>query len=112
MNINLPGAIENENPNSFLQLRPIEEFRHTPLIPISESAMRNYKEMLQEYHRRAFVLEIKKESIINFGLVLVASSICFYLIREVVRKEEEVAVSYQRLKHRRILGDDRRGSLL
>jgi len=35
LNINLPGSVENENPNNFLQLRPIEEFRHTPLIPIS-----------------------------------------------------------------------------
>lgn len=46
ININLPGAVENEDANKFLQLRPIEEFRHTPLIPISETAMRKYKEML------------------------------------------------------------------
>lgn len=56
INFNIPGSVENENPNSFLQLRPIEEFRHTPLIPIADSAMRKYKEMLEEYHRRAFVL--------------------------------------------------------
>lgn len=29
--------MENEHPHKFLKnLRPIEEFRHTPLIPISE----------------------------------------------------------------------------
>jgi len=68
--------------------------------------------MLEEYHRRAFVLEVSRESVINVLLLVVAAGVCFYLIREVIRKEEEVAVSYQRLRNRRILGDDTRGSLL
>lgn len=37
ININMPGSMENEHPHKFLQnLRPIEEFRNTPLIPISD----------------------------------------------------------------------------
>ena len=37
LNLNLPGTIENEHPHKFLKdLKPVEEFRHTPLIPISE----------------------------------------------------------------------------
>ena len=36
LNLSMPGAIENEHPHRFLKgLRPIEEFRNTPLIPIS-----------------------------------------------------------------------------
>ncbi len=37
VNINLPGTMEIEHPHKFLQeLRPIEEFRNTPLLPISD----------------------------------------------------------------------------
>lgn len=35
LNLSMPGAIENEHPHRFLKLRPVEEFRHTPVIPIS-----------------------------------------------------------------------------
>ena len=36
-NPDMPGAIELVHPNKFLpNLRPIEDFRHTPIIPISE----------------------------------------------------------------------------
>lgn len=59
VNISIPGSIEVEDPRNFMELRPIEEFRHTPLIPISEQAMQKHKEMLEEYHRRQFVFEIK-----------------------------------------------------
>jgi hypothetical protein len=39
-----------------MELRPVEEFRNTPIIPISESAMKKHKEKLEEYHRRQMVL--------------------------------------------------------
>ena len=36
-NPDIPGAIEVVHPNKFLpNLRPVEDFRHTPIIPISE----------------------------------------------------------------------------
>ena len=62
--------MENEHPHRFLpSLRPIEEFRNTPLIPISERQMREHKEMLERYHRSGFMFEIKKETIINYGII-------------------------------------------
>lgn len=36
LNISIPGSIETEHAHRFLKLRPVEEFRHTPLIPISD----------------------------------------------------------------------------
>lgn len=42
LNISIPGTIENEHAHRFLKLRPVEEFRHTPLIPISDRQMREY----------------------------------------------------------------------
>ncbi len=35
VNISIPGTIECEDPRNFMELRPVEEFRHTPLVPIS-----------------------------------------------------------------------------
>ncbi len=71
-----------------MQLRPIEEFRNTPLIPISETAMKKHKEMLEEYHRRQFVFEIKQESVINFLLIGTAMGVCAYMIYMILQKEE------------------------
>jgi hypothetical protein len=36
-NPDIPGALELVHPNKFLpNLRPVDDFRHTPIIPISE----------------------------------------------------------------------------
>jgi hypothetical protein len=44
--------MENEHPHRFLpELRPLEEFRNTPLIPVSERQLREHREMLERYHR-------------------------------------------------------------
>ncbi len=44
LNLDLPGCIELEHPNRFLELRKVEEFRHTPIVPIPESWMFHYKQ--------------------------------------------------------------------
>lgn len=36
INLDLPGCVELENPNRFLDIRPIEDFRHTPVVPVSD----------------------------------------------------------------------------
>lgn len=44
VNTDIPGAIELVHPNKFLpNLRPVEEFRHTPIIPISEKDLFKHK---------------------------------------------------------------------
>jgi hypothetical protein len=63
----LPGCIETENPNRFIKnLRPIEEFRNTPIIPVSDGEMRRFKERLENYHREIFYFEVKKETLFNY----------------------------------------------
>jgi len=64
----LPGCIETENPNRFIKnLRPIEDFRNTPLIPVSDAEMRRHNEKVAEYHRSIFYFEVKKETVFNYG---------------------------------------------
>lgn len=35
VNLSMPGSIEAEDPRNFMELRPVEEFRNTPIIPIA-----------------------------------------------------------------------------
>jgi hypothetical protein len=43
VNLSVPGSIEAEDPRNFMELRPVEEFRNTPIIPITDSAMQRHK---------------------------------------------------------------------
>ena len=48
VNTDIPGSLEVVHPNKFLpNLRPVEEFRHTPLIPISERDLKKYKDEVE-----------------------------------------------------------------
>ena len=49
-NPDIPGAIELVHPNKFLpNLRPVEDFRHTPIIPISEKDILANKKKIEAY---------------------------------------------------------------
>ena len=88
-----------------MELRPVEEFRHTPLVPISDTAMRAHKEMLERYHRKQFVFEVSTESILNWSLVFLALGVGSYFIYLIMQKEEERTVAFSRLKYQRIVGE-------
>jgi len=61
-NPDMPGAIENVHPNKFISnLRPVEEFRHTPVIPISEKDLAEYKRKIDEANWKGYYFEIKKD---------------------------------------------------
>jgi hypothetical protein len=105
VNISIPGTIEVEDPRNFMELRPIEEFRHTPLIPISESYMKKHKEMLERYHRKQFVFEVSTESIISWVLMFGCLGIAGYMISLVMEKEEERTVKFSRMKYQRLMGE-------
>lgn len=66
--------------------------------------MKRHKEKLEEYHRKQMVLEISKESILNFLLFATALGVCGYLIYILLEKEEERTVAYTRLKYNRRMG--------
>lgn len=50
-----------------LDLRPVEEFRHTPVIPISEKDLLDYKRKVDEKNRKGYYVEIKKDTIYFYG---------------------------------------------
>ena len=50
-----------------IDLRPVEEFRHTPLIPISEKDLAEYKKKVEERNRKGYYVEIKKDTLYFYG---------------------------------------------
>ncbi len=46
-----------------LDLRPVDEFRHTPIIPISEKDLADHKKKVDEANRKGYYVEIKKDTI-------------------------------------------------
>ena len=46
-----------------IALRPVDEFRHTPIIPISEKDLKDHKEKIAAANRKGYYVEIKKDTI-------------------------------------------------
>jgi hypothetical protein len=44
-------------------LRPVEDFRNTPLIPISEKDLADHRRKVEEANRKGYYVEIKKDTI-------------------------------------------------
>ena len=84
-----------------IDLRPVEDFRHTPLIPISDKLIQAHKDKVERFHRAGVYFEVKKETLFNLGMFGVASCLMYMLFKFVSTKEEEAAVAYQRLRIQR-----------
>lgn len=80
----------------------MEEFRHTPLIPISDQQMRQHKERVEKYHRAGVYFEVKRETFFNLGVFAIALFLMYNLLKFVSSKEEEAAIAYQRLRIQRM----------
>lgn len=78
-NPDIPGAIELVHPNKFLpNLRPVEDFRHTPIIPISEKDILENKKKIEERNRKGYYVEIKKDTLYFYTIAMLSVSIIFY----------------------------------
>ena len=78
-NQDIPGAIETVHPNKFLpNLRPVEDFRHTPVIPISEKDMEENRRKIEEKNRKGYYVEIRKDTLYFYSIAFVSLGIIFY----------------------------------
>ena len=79
VNADIPGAIELVHPNKFLpNLRPVEEFRHTPIIPISERDLLKYKQEVEAKNRKGYYVEIRKDTIYFYTIASLTLGMLFY----------------------------------
>ena len=86
INLDMPGAMENVHPNKFIaNLRPVEEFRHTPLIPISDKEMSKFHKERDARNRQGYFVEIKKDTIYYYSMItfmFLSVGYAFYITHE------------------------------
>ena len=79
-------------------LRPVEEFRHTPLIPVSEKELKEFKQKIAERNRRGVYFEIKKDTIYFYSIAALSFSIIAYIF--LVVNEKQIMIDYDIRKNK------------
>jgi len=98
-NQDIPGALEVVHPNKFLpNLRPVDDFRHTPLIPISERDILEHKRKIEERNRKGYYVEIKKETIYFYTIATISLSLIFYTFLLLNDKQMRIKTEIERTK--------------
>ena len=101
-NIDLPGNIEDVHPNKFIaNLRPVEEFRHTPVVPISEIDLNNYKKKIEEKNRKGVYFEVKKQTLIYYCYGFVGFIIVYLVFKYLEKEGEKTHSELERIRLRR-----------
>jgi hypothetical protein len=101
-NIDLPGNIEDVHPNKFIaNLRPIEEFRHTPVVPISEKDLSNYKKKIEEKNRKGIYFEVKKQTLIYYGYAIIGFIVIYFVFKYLEKEGEKTHSEIERIRLRR-----------
>ena len=65
----------------------MEEFRHTPIIPISEKELFKHKQKIEEKNRKGYYVEIRKDTIYFYTISLLTLGITFYTFLMVNEKQ-------------------------
>lgn len=81
-----------------LDLRPIEEFRHTPIIPISEKDLLLQKQKIDERNRKGYYVEIKKDTIYFYTIALLTLGTVFYTFLMVNEKQMRIKSDLEHTK--------------
>ncbi len=59
-------------------MRPVEDFRNTPIIPISEKDLFKYKQEVEERNRKGYYVEIRKDTIYFYTISFLTLGMIFY----------------------------------
>lgn len=79
-------------------LRPVEEFRHTPLIPISERDLLKHKQEIEQKNRKGYYVEIRKDTIYFYTIAFLTFSIVAYTFLMVNEKQMRIKEDMERNK--------------
>ncbi len=102
LNIDMPGSLEMEDPNRFVpDLRPVEEFRHTPLVPIDKRTIEEFENAKKIRNANPFVVNYTFDNFVNLGLFLTTGVILVYLIKIILDRDEEKMVDYFKSRNKR-----------
>jgi hypothetical protein len=56
----------------------VEEFRNTPVIPLSEKDIASYRKNVRDRNRKGYFVEIKKDTIYYYTIALSALGVIAY----------------------------------
>jgi len=79
----------------------VEEFRHTPQIPIAASELRRFEEAKERRRQSPFQLVYTKEKLATVAMFLLAMGGLLVLFKLGMDAEERTVVDYRRKKMRR-----------
>lgn len=79
-------------------MRPVEEFRHTPLIPISERDQSKYKQDVEQRNRKGYYVEIRKDTIYFYTIASITLGMLFYAFLMVNEKQMRIKEEIERSK--------------
>ena len=61
-------------------LRPIEEFRHTPIVPIPEKDIKEYQKKIEDKNRVGIFFEVKKQTVYYYCKITYNLSRCWSVL--------------------------------
>ena len=73
-----------------VDLRPVEEFRNTPIIPISEKELFKYKQDVEAKNRKGYYVEIRKDTIYFYTIATLTLGMLFYAFLMVNEKQMRI----------------------
>jgi hypothetical protein len=82
----------------FVDLRPVEDFRFTPIIPISEKDLKENQRKIDEKNRKGYYVEIKKDTIYFYTIAFLTLGIIFYTFLMINEKQGRIRTDLERTK--------------
>lgn len=101
-NVDLPGNIEDVHPNKFIaDLRPIEDFRHTPIVPIEEKEMKIFKKKIEDKNRVGVYFEVKKQTLYYYSVAIIFSVFVYLTFKYFSKENEKISYEVEKMRLRR-----------
>ena len=86
---------------TYIDLRPIEEFRHTPLVPIPEKDLKAYKKKIEDKNRQGVFFEVKKQTLYYYGIGVLFAVIVYQTFRYFYKESENLLTEIEKVRLRR-----------
>ncbi len=83
-------------------MRPVDDFRNTPVIPISEKDLADHRRKVEEANRKGYYVEIKKDTIYFYAIASLSLGIIIYAFMMMTEKQMQIKRDIDRTKMLRI----------
>jgi hypothetical protein len=85
-----------------IELRPVEEFRHTPVVAIPEEDIKKYKKKIEDKNRMGVYFEVKKQTLYYYGVACLFTLILYLTFKHFYKESENLQTEIERIRLRRM----------